>query len=225
MAREVAIRGGQPVSLLDVTPEGLRRITSAELRKMLAQVVTVTANGLRAAAAILAEMEHRGEDTAQYRSGLFAFLPAIADGRLHAELAIRYAGKLSLLRHLVELPTTDQLRVLEAGSVAVVEPIAGRLTEHQVPVLRLSTGQMRQVFRPEGLADGEAQRRQLRGEKRAATTLSAASKRKHIVRVAASVLMEPDEIDALRDLAASRSTSLSSLIYEAVVKAGYLGQK
>lgn len=225
MARDVAIQGGgQSVPVLDVTPDGLRRVTTAELRRMLGQVVTVTANGLRAAAAILAEMEHRGEDVAQFRTGLFSFLPAIAEGRLHAELAIRYAGKLSLLRHMVELPAADQLRVLEAGSVAVVEPIAGRLQEHQVPVLRLSLGQMRQVFRPEGLADGEAQRRQLRGEKRAAAA-PAGGKKRPVERVPVSVLMEADEVDILRDLAASRNTSMSSMIYEAVVKAGYLAGK
>lgn len=221
--RKVANYARPKQEIIDLTSDGLRRVTSSDLRKLLAQSITITAQGLAGAAAILAEMQRRGEDTSEFRTGLFNFLPAIADGRLSAELAVRYAGKLSLLRYISELPQPEQERILASGSVAIVEMINGRLTEHQVPLLRLSLGQMRQVFRPQGLADGDAQRRELRDRKRS-TQEPRAENQSHTIsdKHRLSIAVDHNEAEILRELAISRNVTMTQLIRAALVECGYL---
>lgn len=209
--------------IIDLTSDGLRRVTSSELRQLLAQSITITAQGLAGAAAILAEMQRRGEDTSEFKTGLFNFLPAIADGRLSAELAVRYAGKLSLLRYISELSKPEQESILASGSVAIVEMINGRLMEHQVPLLRLSLGQMRQVFRPQGLADGDAQRRELVARKRSPQKPSERNQDHTISdKHRLSIAVSDDEAEILRELAISRKVTMTQLIRAALVECGYL---
>ena len=64
-------------------------LDTAELRAELASAIGLTAKHLLHLAAIWAELEHRGEDLTDLRTGIGAYLPEIAAGSVVPE-AIGY---------------------------------------------------------------------------------------------------------------------------------------
>lgn len=130
------------------------------LRRELARSVTITAETLLYMGRIWAELERRGEDLSGLRSGLAAYLPAIASGRLKAEAVIRYANKAMLLRRLMDLSAHQQEMLLEAGEVEVAEPgEGGGFITRRVPLSDIRSEHLRLVFGPHGLRTVAQQQR------------------------------------------------------------------
>ena len=125
----------------------LRVMSVDDLRAELGRALEITAAHLARLAIIWRELEHRGEDLSNLRSGLWAYMPLIAAGRLRTELVVRYAGHSMLLRRLAELSDAEQGRILEEDTVCLVEHMGdGSFIERRVPIAHLKAVQIGQVL-------------------------------------------------------------------------------
>lgn len=125
----------------------LTSFSTEELRQALVQTIEVSALHILRMAFIWRELERRGVDLSDLRTGLFEHLPAIAAGRLDAGLVVRLAGKPSLLRRVQALPITEQRALAERGVVPIARLSAdGRAITEQVPIERLNAAQVNRVF-------------------------------------------------------------------------------
>lgn len=122
-------------------------LDTAILRQQLADSLTLTAHALAYLARVWAELERRGEDLSDLRTGLSLYLPAIAAGKLDARLVVQYAGKRMLLDAASRLPLEEQQRLLETDAVSVVTvDAAGERQVAQTPLGRLRSADIRFVF-------------------------------------------------------------------------------
>lgn len=125
----------------------LRNHSVQQLREELARALTMTAQHLVRLAAVWAELESRGEDLSDLRTGLSVYLPQIADGRLDAEAVIRFAGLPTVLRSVSALPL-DRQRALSRGEPVPVLTVdeRGKYTTVELPAYTLTAAQARMVF-------------------------------------------------------------------------------
>lgn len=120
--------------MLDTRGE-IAGMTTEQLYVAFRDAAEVTARHIVRLAVIWQELERRGEDMTKFRSGLAAYLPAVASGRLVPEAIVRLAGNRTALRAVAALDADTQRQVLEVGTVSVVrEP--GRPAE-SVPLQHL----------------------------------------------------------------------------------------
>lgn len=137
----------------------LASASTTQLKEELAKAVTITAETLQYMGRIWQELERRGEDMSELRSGLAAYLPAIASGRLRAEAVVRFAGKAMLLNKLAALPINQQDELLAAGEIEVIAPNSdGGVETQKVPLHRVSSEHLRVAFGPHGLRNLKQQR-------------------------------------------------------------------
>lgn len=115
----------------------------------------MTAKTLSYLAAVWRELERRGENLSDLRTGIAFYLPQIAAGTLDAELVVRYAGQRMLLHAAGRLPIKEQRRLVETGHVTLVEP--GGQAVREVALHRLSSTDVRFVFGEERLRTTEEQ--------------------------------------------------------------------
>lgn len=132
---------------LALKPIEIENADSATLRRELLGAMTMTARQLGYLAAIWRELDRRGEDLSDLRSGLAAYLPLIARGTLHADMVVKYAGQKMLLAAVARLPMPEQQRLAEAGYVTLVGVDGeGGQMEVQTALHRLSAADVRHVF-------------------------------------------------------------------------------
>lgn len=124
----------------------LQRMDTPTLRKELSSALTISAAHLVYLAAIWAELELRGEDLSDLRSGLAIYLPMIASGRVDAEAVVRFAGQTMLLRAIAQLPLDRQRALLAGEEVEVVELIDGEPATRKLQAAQLNAAAVRQVF-------------------------------------------------------------------------------
>ena len=74
-----------------LSPQVLGSMSTQQLRAALAQSLTISARHLAYLASVWGELEKRGEDLSDLRTGLAVYLPQIAAGRLDADAVIRFA--------------------------------------------------------------------------------------------------------------------------------------
>ena len=131
---------------LITTSAALDAIPTETLFAELHKAIEVTAAHLQKIANIWRELQRRGEDLRELRSGLWAYMPSIAAGKLRAETVVKFAGNASLLRAISTLPAEDQDKLLadQTVSVAVMQDGDRRTIWLKAP--HLSVRQMRQVF-------------------------------------------------------------------------------
>ncbi|WP_099072714.1 hypothetical protein [Nostoc linckia] len=136
----------------------LRALPTDDLKKMLADAVGVTAKSIRHMARIWQELEARGEDMSNLRTGLMCYMPAIADGRLHPELLIRCAGQTTLLRHVSLLPLEKQADFLQNGlPVARRNGDDGKILHAIIPLENVTIHDIRVAFAGDSLRDTDEQ--------------------------------------------------------------------
>lgn len=116
------------------------------LRERLTRALLRTADDLREMAAIVGELEARGEDLSTLRLGLVDHLRRIAAGQLLPDLVVRLSGFPLLLRHAAVLPLPDQRRLAQGDPVPLAVWREGRVEFRQVDPLTLSAAQTRQIF-------------------------------------------------------------------------------
>jgi len=157
----------------------LAAFSTDDLKARLAQQMTLTAQHLQEMAYIWVELEHRGVDLSELRTGLTDYLGKIASGELDARAVVQFAGSRQLLRYLSTLPITEQQALVERGTVELVLPGSGDTTTRKLT--HLSSSEVTQVFGHGILRDTQAQRQLLEskssiqkvGRKRAANKQSA----------------------------------------------------
>ncbi len=147
MEAELIPAGSEKMVLTPRTPAELGNLSTQALRAELAQSLTMSARHLAYLAMIWRELENRGEDLSDLRTGLAIYLPQIAAGHLEAEAVIRYAGHPMLLRNIATLPIEQQRRLLAGESVPVltVGP-GGEYEQATLPAHTLTPVQARMVF-------------------------------------------------------------------------------
>lgn len=110
-------------------------------------------------AAIWGELEKRGEDLSDLRTGLAVYLPQIAAGRLDAEAVVRFAGQPTVLRSLSGLPLQRQQALAKGEPVRVLTAaVDGSYTEAELPAYTLTAAQARMVFDGDKIRSPEEQR-------------------------------------------------------------------
>lgn len=143
----------QPSEVVQTADE-LARLTTDELRAELSRGLQITANTLTRLAAIVAELERRGEDLSHLRFALIGHLRRIAAGQVIPELVVRFQGTPRLLQRLVLLPITDQKRLASGELVQLaVRGQGGTVTHRMVDPMTLNGEQMRQVFADDHIRD------------------------------------------------------------------------
>lgn len=141
------------------TPYELGAMSTQQLRAELAQSLTISARHLAYLATIWGELEKRGEDLSDLRTGLAVYLPQIAAGRLDAEAVIRFAGQPTVLRSIAMLPTSEQRALATGKPVSVLTVNAhGEYESAEMPVYTLTAAQARLVFAGERLRTPAEQR-------------------------------------------------------------------
>lgn len=143
-------------------PADLAGMTNQQLRTALAQSLTMSAKHLAYLAAIWGELERRGEDLSDLRTGLAVYLPQIAAGRLDANAVIRFAGQPTVLRSIMGMPLERQ-RALARGEPVKVLTAApdGTYSAAELPAYTLTAAQARMVFDGDKIRSPEEQRASL----------------------------------------------------------------
>lgn len=152
-------------------PADFSGVSTEDLRRELAASIGVTARTLVRMATIWAELERRGEDLSALRSGLMAYMPAIADGSLDPEAVVRCAGQATVLKMLASLPLIEQRRVLERGvPLLELQAEGGDMRTVDVPIERLSVAQARRAFAVDHIRSATDQAQLLLPRAKAQTT-------------------------------------------------------
>lgn len=148
----------------------LGAMSNQQLRAELARSLTLTAGQLRRLAVIWRELEHRGEDLSDLRTGLAVYLPQIASGQLTADAVIRFAGQPTVLRAISTLPTDDQQRLAAGDKVTVLTAQQdGSFSAVDLPAHTLTPSLARLVIGPGRLRSADEQRAILEDAKLSAT--------------------------------------------------------
>lgn len=147
----------------------LGNLSTQALRAELAKSLTLSARHLAYLAMIWRELENRGEDMSDLRTGLAIYLPQIAAGHLDAEAVIRYAGQPSLLRNIATLPIEQQRRLVAGEAVPVLTVGAnGEYQQAALPAHTLTPAQARMVFDAGKLRSVDEQRAMFEAQRVAA---------------------------------------------------------
>lgn len=145
-----------------ISPADLGNLSNQRLREELAKSLTFSAQHLAYLATIWAELERRGEDLSDLRTGLAVYLPQIAAGRLDAEAVIRFAGQPTVLRSIAGLPLERQQALAHGEAVKVLTVDgSGRFAESEIPAYALTASQARMVFDGDKIFSSEEQRAML----------------------------------------------------------------
>lgn len=177
-------------------------LSTEQLRGELTRALSITAQGLAYLAAVWAELQRRGEDLSELRSGLATYLPAIATGELAAEAVVQFAGQRSVLSRIISLPLAEQRRLAGGEPVPVLVPGPdGDLVERQMSVRALTLRQVSQVFDESGRVRSPIEQRQHQAAPRAP-----GSRRITVAEIRAAIAAMSD--DDLRRTAEERGLTL-----------------
>lgn len=149
------------LSLIDsaIRPEDMERFDTPALKAELAKALTMSAKHLAYLGMIWSELERRGEDLSDLRSGLAVYLPLIGAGQLDPDVVVKFAGQKTLLRAISSLPIREQQRIAQGGTIQILgfDP-EGRCVSRQLPVQALTAAQVRQAFGDGRIRGPEEQR-------------------------------------------------------------------
>ncbi|MFU2512468.1 hypothetical protein [Pseudoalteromonas sp. ASV78] len=121
-------------------------MTNDKLITELAECLTVSAKQLVKAAQIFNVLELRGVDLSYLKTGLGAFLPAIANNVLDAEVVIRYAGRKDILNHLSKVGIDVQRKLLENDTVELVIDDNGQPRTETTSLANVRTFNLSKIF-------------------------------------------------------------------------------
>lgn len=117
------------------------------LRAELVRAISITARGLAYLAVVWAELERRGEDLSDLRTGLALYLPQIASGRLDPEAVVHFAGQKTVLKFIATLSREEQQRLSKGANVQIIDVTEeGEIVEKFLPARALTAAQATQVF-------------------------------------------------------------------------------
>jgi hypothetical protein len=122
----------------------LTGLSVPDLKRELARGLQLSADALLYVAAVWRELEARGEDLTEFKTGIGRAIPLIAAGRLAAEAVVAFAGRPGVLDALAGLPLARQRELAAGGTVSVLTPEAATATA--VPLAALPAQAVRLVF-------------------------------------------------------------------------------
>ena len=125
----------------------LRKMSTPDLRLVLAKGLTLTAETLVRLGTVWAELERRGEDLSDLRTGIARTLPLIAAGRLAAEAVVAFAGRPLVLRSLEGMDLALQRRLADGEPIPIYLP--GEDEPRGMPLARVPAAAISRV-----IADG-----------------------------------------------------------------------
>lgn len=124
----------------------LKALDAPALRAELTSALGLTSRHLLYLAAVWSELESRGEDLSDLRSGIGVYLPLIATGQVLPDIVVRFAGQSALLRAVAALPLPEQRRLADGNPVPLVVRQGDGYTHRMLPAYALTAAQSRQVF-------------------------------------------------------------------------------
>lgn len=134
-------------SLAELERSDLKSLDTHELKQLLSAAVSVTAQYIQFIARVWHELESRGEDLSELRSGLMRYLPLVHDGKLDASVVISFAGQQLLLREIALMPVEEQKRLAGGEKIPLVtQNAAGDFSTAWVDVKTLHARHYGQVF-------------------------------------------------------------------------------
>lgn len=185
--------------------ERILALPTTELRAELSRALKITAEGLSYLAFVWTELERRGEDLSDLRSGLAEYLPQIAAGRLAPEAVVQFAGQKSVIRRVMNMPLDEQVRLAHGEPIPVITKGEEGPIERQLPVRALTASQVAQVFDGFGRVRTPIEQRQYINQKtpRTVSPVPTSSRRAEITGALAAI-----SDDDLRKLASARGFTL-----------------
>ena len=142
----------------------LATVPTDDLRKQLAHGLTLTAVTLTRLGAVWAELERRGEDLSDLKTGIARTLPLIAAGRLASEAVVAFAGRPMILRALDGVPLEQQRRLADGEPIPVY--LQGESAPMAMPLARIPAAAVTRVI-SDGIVHTPAEQRlAIRAKKR-----------------------------------------------------------
>lgn len=196
------------ITIPPTTPPGIANLSTQALRAELARALTVSAQTLRHLAIVWRELESRGEDLSDLRTGLATYLPLIAAGQLDAEVVVRFAGSKTILQLVSRLPIDEQHRLATGGTVDVITVDGdGTPSTRAVPAYALTAMQARLAFDDGRIRHPEEQRSILDSRRLRALRPAAPGSRVQVDRKTGTLKLGRSRVKAGEVLAALRDLS------------------
>lgn len=126
------------------TPNALPAMTTDQLKSRLTELLSVTAETLLELAAIVKELEWRGEDLENLKLSMIHWLRLIANGQLLPEVVVKFQATPMVMRKIARLPIPDQRRLANGGSVDLLANEKGET--RSVPPDAMSRDEIEQAF-------------------------------------------------------------------------------
>lgn len=125
----------------------LTAVATDDLYSQLAECMRVTAESLVKTAAIVMELEARGEDLSRLRIGMMRYLKRIAAGELSADVVVKFSGFPLLLNHVSQLPSGQQKLLASGEKIAIASRSpSGEYSSRMVDPLDMTAEMVYQVF-------------------------------------------------------------------------------
>lgn len=195
------------------SPARIAAMSTAELKAEFAKALEITAHQLVYLAHLWRELERRGEDLSHLRSGLFTYMPMIANGSLDPQAVVRFAGNLTALRALANLSLKEQRRLAEDGLVEVVLPRGDKTVVKSLTLGDMPADLIRQTFNRDQIRTVKEQRALL-APRREAGAPQRLSK-------TINLRLTEVEYEALRRAAQERDVSVPVMIRAALMEAEF----
>lgn len=141
----------------ETTALDLAALSVEQLRDELVRELGFTAVSLRRQAALVQELENRGDDLSYLKTNYVHHLRRIACGQLLPEVLIHFGGRPGLVSVIGSLPINDQRHIVDGGAVKVMMMADDGPTHKMLLPAKMTHIQMRQVFAKDHIRDDAEQ--------------------------------------------------------------------
>lgn len=132
----------------------IREKTTEQLKKELAQGLTIIASNVMHLGKVWRELEERGENLDDLRDTIPFWLPLIASGRLLAEAVVMFANRPAVLKALDGVPLYQQEEYINGSNIDVYTPKA----TVSLPLKRIPSSTINHIFKDGRLLSCDEQR-------------------------------------------------------------------
>lgn len=129
--------------------EEFSKFSNEQLVTVVLQALAMSASSLKRAAIGIRVLGERGADLSEIREKCSSILPLlrkIGSGQLLAEAVDKLAGRPVLLNRMLELPISDQRRVINDVELDVAQNVGGTIQTVKCKAVNMAPELVRQVF-------------------------------------------------------------------------------
>ena len=134
--------------LIKLNENQISSASTNDLKKEFARGLTITSEYLMYMSAIWNELNQRGEDLTDLRSGMMEYMPMIATKQLDAELVVKYAGQKTLLSYLSKLTKKEQSEIVKTGCVDFITVNEEGIKSKKLTLSSARASDLHQAFDP-----------------------------------------------------------------------------